>query len=313
MARVVNARIACLMCLMLIAGILVVLGVYYSYIVCSIVAIVAIVSIVAVCAILTKNYLRSAILLVFFILGVVVMLLYIFCGAVVLCEQYVQLSGRVESMSEGDYSMTIVLDDVSYYMLDDYGNFISGQDSLSGYTTIYVSYTDLHLDDIDNGDIVELRGYINNLYVLQDEIVTYYYKYDYNYTVSSANVYSVTEGDASLSQIVGDYVLTTLYTYMPQNYGTAYALLLGDKSYMVEGEYETYQDAGVAHLFAVSGMHIGIIVMVLVWILTRCHVPRRYHLWIVVPPLLFYGYICGFTPSICRAIVMSVVLLLAKR
>lgn len=312
MSKLINIRISSMLCLLLIAGILVSLGFYYYYTVLCAVAVIIIVSVVVLCTILYRAYLRSALALVFFIIGIVSVLLYVYCGAVVLCEQNVELSGKVQDMNYLEYSVQLVLGDVSYQQLDEYGNYVSELDTLDGYTIVYVSYTDPQLANIDDGDMVSLRGTINNLYVLQDEVVTYYYKYNYNYTVSSANVYSVVEGSASLSQVVDSYVLDTLYTYMPTNYGTAFAMLLGDKSCMSAEQYSAYQSVGIAHLFAISGMHIGILVSAVVLLLTVMRVNKKYHIYIVMPPLLVYGYLCGFSPSVTRAIIMSLVVMLAR-
>lgn len=312
MAKVINTRSASMYCLLLVAGILLTLGFYYHYTVLCAVAVSVIVTILALCAILYRSYIRSAFGLVFFVVGIVAVLLYIYCGAVVLYEQNTELDGTVIDINYYEYSVQLVLDDVNYTTLDEYGNYTSGQDSLSGYTLVYVYYTDPQLNNIDYGSRVYLRGTVNNLYVLQDEIVTYYYKYNYNYAVTSANVYSVLEGSASLSQIVDNYVLDRLVTYMPYNYGTAYAMLLGDKSYMDAEQYSSYQDIGIAHLFAISGMHIGILVSSLVFVLTLAKVNKKYHIYIVMPPLLIYGYLCGFSPSIARAIIMTLVVLLAR-
>lgn len=312
MSKLINIRISSMLCLLLIAGILVSLGFYYHYTVLCAVAVIIIVSVAVLCAILYRAYLRSAIVLVFFVIGIVSVLLYVYCGAVVLYEQNTELSGTVQDMNYLEYSVQLVLSDVSYQKLDEYGNYISELDTLDGYTLVYVYYTDPQLANMYYGDIVSLRGTVSNLYVLQDEVVTYYYKYNYNYTVSSANVYSVVEGSASLPQIVDSYVLDTLTEYMPNNYGTAFAMLLGDKSYMSDEQYSAYQSVGVAHLFAISGMHIGILVSAVVFLLTTLRVNKKYHIYIVMPPLLIYGYLCGFSPSITRAIIMSLVVMLAR-
>ena len=39
--------------------------------------------------------------------------------------------------------------------------------------------------------------------------------------------------------------------------------IMGNKDFIDEGEYEKYQTIGVTHLFALSGMHISVIVLFL--------------------------------------------------
>ncbi len=312
MAKIVNMRRSTLLCLLLVAGILICLGFYYHYAVYSIVALLVIVTIMALYAILYRRFIRSAIALTFFIIGMVSVLLYIYCGATVLCEQNAELSGRVCSMYQYDMYVQLVLGDVSCERLDEYGNYISPSESLDGYTMVYVSYADPQLDNISEGCTVQLRGIVDKLYVLKDEINTYYYKYNYNYTVAEANIYNVEAGDTSLSQKVDKYVADTLSANMPNNYGTAYAMLLGDKAYMPTWQYQAYQDIGIAHLFAISGMHIGIVVAFIVFLLSIMRIDKKYHIYIVMPPLILYGYLCGFSPSVTRAIIMSLIVLLSR-
>lgn len=314
MGKIINTRMALLLCLLLIAGILVVLGLVYGYVVLSAVSVVVLLTLIICLAILSGKVIRSAIMLVFFILGIGTTWMYVYTNnANMICEQYSDITGRIESMTYMDYSVQLVLGDVMYTPLDDYGNVLSEAYQLDGYTTVYVSYTNKHYDFIDLGDYISMRCTMDSTSVLQDSIVTYYYKYNYQYVASSITVYSVTDGYLTLSQKVDSYVLSTLQQYMPNNYGTAYALLLGDKSYMAEGQYETFQWAGIAHLFAISGMHISIIVLVFNKVLSLLNVGKRWRLFIIVPPLLLYGYLCGFSPSISRAIIMSVIILLASR
>jgi len=48
-----------------------------------------------------------------------------------------------------------------------------------------------------------------------------------------------------------------------ESFSIVAAMTLGDKTYLKKQTYETYSHAGVAHILALSGMHIGIIFMFL--------------------------------------------------
>ena len=96
------------------------------------------------------------------------------------------------------------------------------------------------------------------------------------------------------------------------NVELAYSALFGDKSMLDEDQYSVYRLSGVAHLLAVSGLHVGIIVMVLNLLLK----PLKRKKWICFTLisifLLFYMYLCNFAMSVIRASIMAIVLLLSK-
>lgn len=84
----------------------------------------------------------------------------------------------------------------------------------------------------------------------------------------------------------------------------AYALLTGNSGSMDEGLSESVQKGGVAHIFAVSGLHIGIVFA------AACFLFRPFGRYRFLPAfLLAFGYsaLCNFTVSSVRALVMCAV------
>ena len=62
---------------------------------------------------------------------------------------------------------------------------------------------------------------------------------------------------------------------MPGSSGLARALLLGDRSGMEEDDRAAFQELGVAHVLAVSGLHVSFIFGFLLLILGRCGLRLR--------------------------------------
>ena len=86
------------------------------------------------------------------------------------------------------------------------------------------------------------------------------------------------------------------------------AELIGDKSAMDDGDYLAMQETGLAHLFAVSGLHCAFLVTLLALLISR----RQRLLWAVtIPLLLFYMVMVGMSPSVVRACIMQIFLLIA--
>lgn len=77
--------------------------------------------------------------------------------------------------------------------------------------------------------------------------------------------------------------------------------ILGEKSDITTDFQEKTSKIGVSHLFAVSGMHLGIIIAILSFFLDRLFIKKRTHRIIISGCLLTYNIITSFTVSIVRA------------
>lgn len=87
---------------------------------------------------------------------------------------------------------------------------------------------------------------------------------------------------------------------------TLLALLFGETSGMDEGFLQNVRTSGIAHVFAVSGLHFGALFGCLVWIFNReklYFIPKWLRFVLLGLILLFYGGICGFSSSVTRAVI----------
>ena len=90
-------------------------------------------------------------------------------------------------------------------------------------------------------------------------------------------------------------------------FALSYAILTGETAEMNGELLENFRYGGVAHIFAVSGLHVGALFAFLTAIFRRrrlAALPRAAKFASVAAMLLFYGAICGFSASVVRAIVM---------
>ncbi len=92
----------------------------------------------------------------------------------------------------------------------------------------------------------------------------------------------------------------------------ACAMLLGDRDQLKEDEQAAFRRAGVAHLMAVSGLHVGLLAAALGWALNALSVRKTRRLFVMAAFLAFYCLITGFSPAAVRAAVMALLILLAK-
>jgi ComEC/Rec2-related protein len=86
-------------------------------------------------------------------------------------------------------------------------------------------------------------------------------------------------------------------------------MVLGLRHQTADDIEEPFQQTGTLHLFAVAGLHVGIVARLL-WIMaTMARLPRKWATLLVIPALLFYAAVTGLHTSSVRAAVMSAVLL----
>lgn len=95
----------------------------------------------------------------------------------------------------------------------------------------------------------------------------------------------------------------------PDVMGAINGMVLGLRHQTPEDIEEPFQQTGTLHLFAVAGLHVGIVARLL-WIVAMvARLPRKWATALIIPALLFYAAITGLHTSSVRAAVMSAVLL----
>lgn len=89
-----------------------------------------------------------------------------------------------------------------------------------------------------------------------------------------------------------------------QTGGLVKALITGDRSGISSETTAVFRESGASHILALSGMHLGIIYMVLLWIMVplgNTPAARRVRCFATIAATLFYSIATGFSPSITRA------------
>ncbi|MCI8315074.1 MAG: DNA internalization-related competence protein ComEC/Rec2 [Lachnospiraceae bacterium] len=82
------------------------------------------------------------------------------------------------------------------------------------------------------------------------------------------------------------------------------AILLGNKSEMDEQSKQLFQKSGIAHIFAISGLHITLLGMGLYRILRRTYLPQQICAVFAVVLMVAYGDMVGMSSSAYRAVFM---------
>ena len=82
------------------------------------------------------------------------------------------------------------------------------------------------------------------------------------------------------------------------------SIILGKSIYLDEQDISLYRDMGLAHILAVSGLHIGVLSGFFIFIFSRIGIKRIKNVIFTLIILWVYGYLIGFPTSILRSNIM---------
>lgn len=105
----------------------------------------------------------------------------------------------------------------------------------------------------------------------------------------------------------------TLSTYVDGEAGALLkAMLLGVREDLSDATVRDFKRAGVSHLLALSGLHVGILVLLMDSILFYVSAPKRLRMSIILLLLLLYLMISGCAVSTVRAVLMIALFYLSQ-
>ena len=182
--------------------------------------------------------------------------------------------------------------------------------SLGGKVIAYL--TENAGDYCEKGYTVKFYAALTKQNAFEGGEISYYAQNSIKY---SCNVYGGLEArwGFSLFGSANAAIRNTLFDNLDgETASVCYAMLTGDTSFISEGTLASFRGGGIAHLFAVSGLHIGAIFGALTLLFKRLPVNRYISAAIRVAAILLYAGVCNFTPSSIRATVMCAVMLCAS-
>jgi len=92
-----------------------------------------------------------------------------------------------------------------------------------------------------------------------------------------------------------------------------YTFILGNTSLLEQDTKKSFQNNGISHLFAVSGMHITLISTLLMYLLKKITKNHDISYIITIFILLFYTFITNFSSSILRAFLLFLLIYINKK
>ncbi len=161
-------------------------------------------------------------------------------------------------------------------------------------------------EEVRAGDILAFETTVTKkgLPMSGDSYAEYLFYSDIRYEGTSVGYNKTGTGKNALLRVV-----SALYDRLEGDMGgteaeVAFALLTGNSRGMDEGLLGEVRTGGIAHIFAVSGLHIGILFGA-VWLLFR---KRRWGVFPAIGAAFLYSALCSFTVSSVRAVIMCAVM-----
>ena len=96
----------------------------------------------------------------------------------------------------------------------------------------------------------------------------------------------------------------------PQQAALLSAILLGERSRLSQDVKDIFINTGTIHIFAISGLHVGLIALILIALFRFMRLPRRLTFIFTIFLLISYAALSGARPSVVRATIMAVTVLL---
>lgn len=179
---------------------------------------------------------------------------------------------------------------------------------------VYDNLNVFEYNDIGNVIIFEQELQVLDLYEFDDEMASsflYQNNLKYYADVNTQNI-TLLEHKDYFSQKIKDLIKQNLSLGLNnENASLAFSALFGDKTELSSDISTAFSTSGVSHLIAVSGLHVGFIVAILILLLNLLRIKKLPQIIIVFVILMFYAYICNFSPSIIRAMIMAMCLMMA--
>lgn len=149
-------------------------------------------------------------------------------------------------------------------------------------------------------------GFDEKMYLAASGAAFSFYAYDVAYEGNVGGWYGV---PLFIRETLADKI-DQMYT--EETAPVAKAMFLGIKDELPDEMREEFSATGIAHVLAISGLHVTILAAVLDFILKKCKVGRTARFITEMIFLVSYAFITAFAISVVRAVLMSVFVIFGR-
>ncbi len=153
-------------------------------------------------------------------------------------------------------------------------------------------------DEIDYNESLALRGVVGECYVVPDSVRRV------NPEPGLLNDIRRFRKDVSAAIAAG--------SLSPEATDFLIATIAGEREILTIGHRDLFSKAGLAHLLALSGLHVGIMAALLSWLLFPVALWRRWPACVLTMAVLWaFAVMTGLSPSVTRSVIMCSVFLVS--
>lgn len=224
------------------------------------------------------------------------------------CKEYngeYTVTGTVVEKSEHGHIYRVILQDV--YI---------GENYEKGKLIAYLPTS--FCENVAVSDEVLFRGYVetNVEYFNQYGFREYEIGNKIQFLVQNGENCFITGKSSNLFLRIRARVETVLFSSMDETSASVtLAVLTGDTSFIEDGLLQNIRLGGIAHIFAVSGLHMGALYAFCLWLTEKTRlnrIPKPIRFVFMFALLYFYAGVCGFSSSVMRAMALCLVGYAAK-
>lgn len=158
---------------------------------------------------------------------------------------------------------------------------------------------ELFIKSVDVYDTLKLNGELEEAEGSKD-----IYSFDYKQYLKSKNINYIIKIDKITLISKEKSFFKGIKCFLLKRNSNPYikAFIFGNNKSIITDVMSSYQEIGISHLFAISGMHVGLLTLVISKLLMKLNIKEKYIFIIISLFLFFYLFITGVSPSILRAI-----------
>lgn len=227
-------------------------------------------------------------------------------GFVCMTSSNVAFNANTIASYQGEFTCTVASDIV---VNDSVCKFYVKDITVDGKSYKYSGFVTCSVDEIDfnAGDTISIYGILKS--VGHERFDTFFassLSKGVGYKISANRVTFVCDGKLGFVDGLRHKIKKILYEYTDDYTASiTQALVLGDKFGIDTDLYSDIKAAGLAHVLAVSGLHVSTLATAIYFLLKKLKVNPKISFGIVVALTFVYSMLCSFTASSLRAVVMS--------
>ncbi len=150
--------------------------------------------------------------------------------------------------------------------------------------------------------------HVSSVSIVKDgEIDGYLINQSERYIVKANSVYEVKEHSPDLSESLRLGIKSATADLPIEERVIIVALLTGDKYGIDRAVYDNYKISGIAHVLAVSGLHVVFLYSAVNFLMRSLKIRKKIRVILSIPVLFLFSATCSFAPSVIRASVMLTV------